>query len=338
MKNLTEINLEKSRSGVYQDTAENRRLHRVGQRYGEPKKEEISSESKKSGLEELKQDMLQAERELRAHNERKGFIISYTGGEKNWLKTKEKLEQKLDTLQQEYKRRFAEVNKKPEQKKPTFVRIKGKTFRVDGDGRILASAYDTQERISKLLKFAAENGYKVKWEESKTVQKPEQERRINEAQKQIAEIRAMSDEEFSERFYRFTPKNYRKATNAYESAKKDFISKWGSEPNSVIGKISSMKDANELVEDGKNLMKLKQEAILSHPLNSDTVEEQKRKFINALSRGRTIQSVIDKGWALGRTDNYNAPEDKLTAFAFFKQNGIDEDKKVVTPYTPQINL
>ena len=39
MKSLLDINIEKSRSGVYQDTSENRRLHRVGQRYGEPKKE-----------------------------------------------------------------------------------------------------------------------------------------------------------------------------------------------------------------------------------------------------------------------------------------------------------
>lgn len=34
-KSLTELNLMKSRSGVYKDTPENRRLHRVGQRYGE---------------------------------------------------------------------------------------------------------------------------------------------------------------------------------------------------------------------------------------------------------------------------------------------------------------
>ena len=42
MKNLSDINIEKSRSGVYKDNEENRRLHRVGQRYGQPKKEESS--------------------------------------------------------------------------------------------------------------------------------------------------------------------------------------------------------------------------------------------------------------------------------------------------------
>lgn len=40
MLNLTEIFILKSRSGVYQDTPENRRLHRVGMKYGVEKKHE----------------------------------------------------------------------------------------------------------------------------------------------------------------------------------------------------------------------------------------------------------------------------------------------------------
>ncbi len=39
MKTLTEQYIIKSRTGVYQDTSENRRKHRVGQHYGEAKKE-----------------------------------------------------------------------------------------------------------------------------------------------------------------------------------------------------------------------------------------------------------------------------------------------------------
>lgn len=42
MKTLTEQYILKSRTGVYQDTSENRRLHRVGQHYGEHKAEEGS--------------------------------------------------------------------------------------------------------------------------------------------------------------------------------------------------------------------------------------------------------------------------------------------------------
>lgn len=46
MKNLTDIFL-KARSGVYKDTSENRRLHRVGQKYGESKQPEDDEKDKK---------------------------------------------------------------------------------------------------------------------------------------------------------------------------------------------------------------------------------------------------------------------------------------------------
>lgn len=46
MKNLTDIFL-KARSGVYKDTSENRRLHRVGQKYGESKQSEDDEKDKK---------------------------------------------------------------------------------------------------------------------------------------------------------------------------------------------------------------------------------------------------------------------------------------------------
>lgn len=43
---LIETQILKSRAGVYQDTSKNRRLHRVGQRYGEGKKEEAEDDKK----------------------------------------------------------------------------------------------------------------------------------------------------------------------------------------------------------------------------------------------------------------------------------------------------
>ena len=39
--NLIELQILKSRSGVYKDTPENRRKHRVGQRYGVQKVDEV---------------------------------------------------------------------------------------------------------------------------------------------------------------------------------------------------------------------------------------------------------------------------------------------------------
>lgn len=52
-----------------------------------------------------------------------------------------------------------------EKKVPSSVKIEQKTFHVK-DGKIRASMYDKQSRISKLMKFAKENGLKVEWEES----------------------------------------------------------------------------------------------------------------------------------------------------------------------------
>ena len=46
--------IEKARSGVYADTAENRKLQRVGQHYGSKKQEEQSQGKQKGGAEEPK--------------------------------------------------------------------------------------------------------------------------------------------------------------------------------------------------------------------------------------------------------------------------------------------
>lgn len=54
MKNLTDIFL-KARSGIYKDTSENRRLHRVGQKYGESKQPEDDEKDKKKGDEDFEE-------------------------------------------------------------------------------------------------------------------------------------------------------------------------------------------------------------------------------------------------------------------------------------------
>jgi hypothetical protein len=51
---LIETQILKSRSGIYQDTSENRRLHRVGQKYGEGKKED-EEENKKEPADPAKE-------------------------------------------------------------------------------------------------------------------------------------------------------------------------------------------------------------------------------------------------------------------------------------------
>lgn len=55
---------------------------------------------------------------------------------------------------------------KPEPKKSDTITVKGKTFKAK-NGVITVSMYDLQERLSKVEKFAKDNGYKVEYAESK---------------------------------------------------------------------------------------------------------------------------------------------------------------------------
>lgn len=191
MKNLTEINLEKSRSGVYKDTAENRRLHRVGQRYGEPKKEEsskgASSLPTKGDIESIMEDISDKFFDSKTSAKEKRTYIENYIGEGEYDRLWQKLSSKQFDSSTDEKNAFMEevfevllnkqsVQSKPEAKtpskvkvegakKPTSIRVKGGVFKVDDNGRILASAHGPQENVSKLLKFASENGYKLDWKE-----------------------------------------------------------------------------------------------------------------------------------------------------------------------------
>lgn len=55
MVTLTERTIMKSRSGVYSDTSENRRKHRVGQRYGAEKQPEDREKTEKKGADPAKE-------------------------------------------------------------------------------------------------------------------------------------------------------------------------------------------------------------------------------------------------------------------------------------------
>lgn len=77
MKTLIEnqilSDIEKARSGVYQNTSENRRKHRVGQKYGAEKKEEKpeKTDSNKMSIEELQRQLEDINKVIEAINEGK---------------------------------------------------------------------------------------------------------------------------------------------------------------------------------------------------------------------------------------------------------------------------
>lgn len=181
-KSILNERLEKSRSGIYANTSENRRKHRVGQKYGSEKKEEEKPEKTSSNEEDPTKELEAVDKVIAAINEGKLKLpqeeIMVLIEKKNNLELAKRQAEKIHSgvKANEEKRNAAEVKetskkineaqKEEEKKIPTSVKIEQKTFRIK-DGKISASMYDTQSRISKVTKYAKENGLEVEWLESK---------------------------------------------------------------------------------------------------------------------------------------------------------------------------
>lgn len=180
-KSILNERLEKSRSGIYADTSENRRKHRVGQKYGSEKKEEEKPEKTSSNEKDPTKELEAVDKVIAAINEGKLKLpqeeIMVLIEKKNNLELAKRQAEKIHSgvKANEEKRNAAEVKEtskkineaqKEEEKIPTSVKIEQKTFRIK-DGKISASMYDTQSRISKVTKYAKENGLEVEWLESK---------------------------------------------------------------------------------------------------------------------------------------------------------------------------
>lgn len=180
-KSILNERLEKSRSGIYADTSENRRKHRVGQKYGSEKKEEEKPEKTSSNEKDPAKELEAVDKVIAAINEGKLKLpqeeIMVLIEKKNNLELAKRQAEKIHSgvKANEEKRNAAEAKEtskkineaqKEEEKTPTSVKIEQKTFRIK-DGKISASMYDTQSRISKVTKYAKENGLEVEWLESK---------------------------------------------------------------------------------------------------------------------------------------------------------------------------
>lgn len=181
-KSILNERLEKSRSGIYADTSENRRKHRVGQKYGSEKKEEEKPEKTSSNEKDPAKELEAVDKVIAAINEGKLKLpqeeIMVLIEKKNNLELVKRQAEKIHSgvkaneekrnaaEAKETSKKINEAQKEEEKKIPTSVKIEQKTFRIK-DGKISASMYDTQSRISKVTKYAKENGLEVEWLESK---------------------------------------------------------------------------------------------------------------------------------------------------------------------------
>lgn len=181
-KSILNERLEKSRSGIYADTSENRRKHRVGQKYGSEKKEEEKPEKTSSNEKDPSKELEAVDKVIAAINEGKlklpqeeimvliekknNLELAKRQAEKIHSGVKANEEKRNAAEAKETSKKINEAQKEEEKQIPTSVKIEQKTFRIK-DGKISASMYDTQSRISKVTKYAKENGLEVEWLESK---------------------------------------------------------------------------------------------------------------------------------------------------------------------------
>lgn len=175
-KSILNERLEKSRSGTYADTSENRRKHRVGQKYGSEKKEEEKPEKTDPNKMSPEQQLEAINKVIAAVNEGK---LKLPPEEINTLVAKK-------TMAEEAVKQ-AKGEKKPEKKEEPKKEASGQAPEADKEDlrearKKLAYLQDNEERLIKRdgkekyeerLKQAKDEVAKLKGEKPKEEKKPE---------------------------------------------------------------------------------------------------------------------------------------------------------------------
>ena len=370
MKTLTEINLEKSRSGVYKDNPENRRLHRVGQRYGssgreedpaaaplnnrrggsivnrsgKPKEEVDKNKQGVSGVylygvkkdgsayskpefhrflgdEKSAEDVISR---LEKQNPGQKFVKDKDGGassvgEKE-LKVKVNPDLRIgDTLLDLYSKEDFDT-----------VKNGGYITIMDGDRFVseikrynnewwLTTQFDVMEISSDEVYARLKNWYaneKKNKQEGKKLSfslkfnpKPQpkpQPKPTTESQKKeyIDRVKKMSDDELAHIALGYSAEKYAKANAAYEKAKAAFKKKWGDGISGMVDRISSLKDVDELLKDSEELGKKLTAAQTSSPYTPETIQALRRRVINQLKKGVSIDDVEVRNFAVQHQRSY----------------------------------
>lgn len=143
-KSILNERLEKSRSGIYADTSENRRKHRVGQKYGSEKKEEEKPEKTSSNEKDPAKELEAVDKVIAAINEGKlklpqeeimvliekknNLELAKRQAEKIHSGVKANEEKRNAAEAKETSKKINEAQKEEEKKTPTSVKIEQKDF------------------------------------------------------------------------------------------------------------------------------------------------------------------------------------------------------------------
>lgn len=160
-KSILNERLEKSRSGTYTDTSENRRKHRVGQKYGSEKKEEEKPEKTSSNEKDPAKELEAVNKVIAAINEGKLKLpqeeIMVLVEKKNNLELAKRQAEKIHSgvKANEEKRNTAETKEETEE---SYTRVKFED--VPNSGKV---------NLKKYLSEKVRKGVDEKWSNIKNI-------------------------------------------------------------------------------------------------------------------------------------------------------------------------
>lgn len=243
-KSILNERLEKSRSGIYADTSENRRKHRVGQKYGSEKKEEEKPEKSSSNEKDPAKELEAVDKVIAAINEGKLKLpqeeIMVLIEKKNNLELAKRQAEKIHSgvKENEEKRNAAEVKETSKkinevQKEDLREARKKLAYLQDNEERLIKR--DGKEKYEERLKQAKDEVAKLKGEEPQEEAKSEPKKEESRGEKKT--------DKASDPIYQVQQKK-KEASKKYDSKREEARQKYDKEADEIRSEIDKLYESD----------------------------------------------------------------------------------------------
>lgn len=243
-KSILNERLEKSRSGIYADTSENRRKHRVGQKYGSEKKEGEKPEKTSSNEKDPAKELEAVDKVIAAINEGKLKLpqeeIMVLIEKKNNLELAKRQAEKIHSgvKANEEKRNAAEVKETSKkinevQKEDLREARKKLAYLQDNEERLIKR--DGKEKYEERLKQAKDEVAKLKGEEPQEEAKSEPKKEETRGEKKT--------DKASDPIYQVQQKK-KEASKKYDSKREEARQKYDKEADEIRSEIDKLYESD----------------------------------------------------------------------------------------------
>lgn len=278
MVTLTERTIMKSRSGVYSDTAENRRKHRVGQKYGTEKQPEDSKKDDK-GFEETMEEFSEMFYNGESSEKLRKYLDSRLGegtydriSKETSSRSFEESSERKDYFMGRVEDAFLNKNSKPATTDPAKeLEAVNKVIAAINEGKLNLPAAEVMKLSEKKQKLEAakkqaekiNSGVKANEEKKNAEEAKETSKKINEAQKKESEKKEKPADELA---------SAREELQRHKGKKDSWIAKYGK--NSYETRLEQIKDNVERLKNKTRSEKEKK----ADEKNSKKAAEMKEKM------------------------------------------------------------